>query len=372
MLLGKAHDYHYIDTEGSKLLDFAMLDYLREANKLGDCNRCMLCRNWAELRSSHVVPFSVLNELSTDRITDRNKQVMFTADYSLKKPITKRSARQIAHKMLCGACENRLSLNAETSFCNEFFKPITHRSNDSIPYGEWLYHFCVSMVFRGLSHHSISNWPNSSELYNVFLLCRKHLMSLPYRKQTEPKLAAESCDIRHEVDCNECDQLTKKLESEICTVEKEPHPQTGLQISGESSNINTLDAERSEKHVTNTGSAINKQTSSQRLPVQPSKKSIKRAQATKIQHANELYNYNTTGDLEINLLLLPQDVSSCPKDTLESLKDALGAPMVTNIESVQLNDGSLDYYGQAHFSLISFGGICILTKFTPSDNRFRC
>ena len=41
MLLGKAHDYHYIDTEGSKLLDFAMLDYLREANRLGDCNRCM-------------------------------------------------------------------------------------------------------------------------------------------------------------------------------------------------------------------------------------------------------------------------------------------------------------------------------------------
>lgn len=369
MLLGKAHDYHYIDTEGSKLLDFAMLDCLREANRLGDCNRCMLCRNRAELRSSHVVPFSVLNELSADRITNRNKQVIIAADYSLKQPLTLRSPRQVAHKMLCGACENRLSLNAEAGFCEEFFKPITHRSSDSIPYGKWLYHFCVSMVFRGLSHNCMSKWPNSSELYNVFLLCRKHLLSLPYRKQREPKPAAESCNqygIHHTADCNESDKLMSNLhvESEICTVEKEPYPQTGLQISGDSSKLTT--SKRSEKHTASSESAI--KSSAQGLPVQPSKKSIVRAQATTIQYANDLYNYNTTGDLEINLLLLPQDVSSCPKDTLECLKDALGAPLVTNIEGVQLSDGSIDYYGQAHFYLISFGGICILTKFSPSHS----
>ena len=84
---------------------------------------CMLCRNRAELRSSHVVPFSVLNELSADRITNRNKQVIIAVDYSLKQPLTLRSPRQVAHKMLCGACENRLSLNAETSFVRSSLNP---------------------------------------------------------------------------------------------------------------------------------------------------------------------------------------------------------------------------------------------------------
>lgn len=314
-LLGKALDYHYIDTEGSKLLDFAMIDYLGVVNRLGDCNRCMLCRNQVELRLSHIVPVSVLNELSADKIVEPSKKVMLSAHFSLKKPLVRKSPGQVAYKMLCGACENRLSLNGETKFCSEFFKPIFHRSSDSIHYDKWLYHFCVSMLFRGLSYHGITCCLNSSELYNVLLLCRKHLLSLPYRKQ-EKELKSES---------------SKEDEKHLWRERKEQTSAQGSQTY-----------------------------------VPPSKKSIQRAQATATQHAYELFNSNTTGDLEINLLLLPQDVSSCPKGTFETLKGALGAPMVIDIEDVHLSDGSLDYYGQAHFFLISFGSVCILTKFAPS------
>ena len=320
-LLGKARDFHYIDTEGSKLLDFAMMDYLREVNKLGDCNRCMLCRNQAELRLSHIVPVSVLNELSADKIVEPDKKVMLSTHFSLKKPLVRKSPGQVAHKMLCGACENRLSLNAETKFCSKFFKPVLHRSSNSIQYDKWLYHFCVSMLFRGLSYHSITCCPNNSELYNVFLLCRNHLLSLPYRiQEKDPK--------------SELKQSHKEDEKHLCLKE----------------------------------TAMKEQTSAQGLQtcVPPSKKSIRRAQATATQYAYELFNNNTTGDLDINLLLLPHDVSSCPKDTFETLKGALGAPMVTNIEDVHLSDGSLDYYGQAHFFMISFGSVCILTRFAPS------
>ena len=43
-LLGDVLDSQCIDSEGSKLLDFAMMDCIRETNQLNQCKRCLLCR----------------------------------------------------------------------------------------------------------------------------------------------------------------------------------------------------------------------------------------------------------------------------------------------------------------------------------------
>ena len=41
-LLGRALDNSYIDAEGSKLLDWSMMDCVRETNQLNLCKRCLL------------------------------------------------------------------------------------------------------------------------------------------------------------------------------------------------------------------------------------------------------------------------------------------------------------------------------------------
>ena len=45
-------------------------------------------------------------------------------------------------------------------------------------YGKWLYDFAVGMAFRLLTAESISYFVNRQEIYNSFLLCRKHLFTL--------------------------------------------------------------------------------------------------------------------------------------------------------------------------------------------------
>ena len=55
LLLGDALDRYSLDVEGSRLLDLAMMDCMREANQLGKCKRCLLCREQNELKKSHVL-----------------------------------------------------------------------------------------------------------------------------------------------------------------------------------------------------------------------------------------------------------------------------------------------------------------------------
>ena len=42
-ILGHAFDHNLLDSEGSKMLDIAMMDYIHATNKLNDCKRCYLC-----------------------------------------------------------------------------------------------------------------------------------------------------------------------------------------------------------------------------------------------------------------------------------------------------------------------------------------
>ena len=59
-LLSKAYDIKTIDSEGSKMLDQSLLDYIRETNKLNKLKRCLLCRTRSELKRSHLWPRSFL------------------------------------------------------------------------------------------------------------------------------------------------------------------------------------------------------------------------------------------------------------------------------------------------------------------------
>lgn len=74
LLLGIALDHNFLDEEGSKLLDFAMIDYLRETNDLNYCQRCLLCRRKTKLRKSHIFPKSILKYIATDMITGEDAQ----------------------------------------------------------------------------------------------------------------------------------------------------------------------------------------------------------------------------------------------------------------------------------------------------------
>ena len=181
LILGSAQDHSFLDEEGSKLLDFAMIDYLRETNDLNRCQRCLLCRKKTKLRRSHVFPKSILKDIATDLITGDDHKVFST----MVGKIVKKSAGEMTFGMLCGKCEQCLCQNGE----NQFSEHIHHKicinrevveSQLNLPYGSWLYDFCVGILFRSIAVSTVFNEFRFSgeSLYKLFCNCRKHLLSL--------------------------------------------------------------------------------------------------------------------------------------------------------------------------------------------------
>ena len=83
LLLGNALDHEFLDNEGSRLLDFAMMDYMRETNKLQDCRRCLLCRERkerSEIKFSHYIPRSILKKIGKEYITDDDHKFLLPVD----------------------------------------------------------------------------------------------------------------------------------------------------------------------------------------------------------------------------------------------------------------------------------------------------
>lgn len=192
LLLGTAYDYNFLDEEGSKILDWAMVDFIREANKLNDCKRCLLCRKKNMLKRSHVYPRSVLKIIAEAHINEGEHRVYL---HDLRGRVSAKSAGEITYWMLCGTCEERLSQNGENEFCKEFFSPIFQASQqlaekevaqaaiapDSIQYGQWLYNFCIGVLFRGLAVSMMPHCRNREEVYSVFLKYRNCILSLPVK-----------------------------------------------------------------------------------------------------------------------------------------------------------------------------------------------
>ena len=166
-LLGHGLDENCLDEEASKLLDWAMLDCLVKTNQLNLCHRCLLCRQRKDLKRSHIWP----NFVAKSQTTSSDEKFVFGLDsYQLK------TASMLTFWMLCERCECILSQNGEDEFNRNFPK------SGSIKITQWLFSFCVGMVFRCLS--MTVQFPmhfNDVDIYSVFLQCRRHLLSLPVK-----------------------------------------------------------------------------------------------------------------------------------------------------------------------------------------------
>lgn len=179
-VLGAVSNEGHIDDEGSRLLDLAMIDCIREINGLKKCKRCLLCHSRSDLKSSHVIPSFILAGFAKGlKMTASKKAYISFSGQDEHKLIT---SRQATWWMLCGTCELLLSGSGESSFAKEFFHRIYDTSDPSNPtkgqeisYSKWLYLFAAGVLFRGMAVNpkGISGFLNDNAIYNAFQTLRK-------------------------------------------------------------------------------------------------------------------------------------------------------------------------------------------------------
>lgn len=195
-ILGSLMDEKCLDKEGDRILDIAMVDYIRETNSLNNCQRCLLCREKNQLRSSHIIPHFILSSFARGMNMTANKKVYFTLKGG-SEPKTM-TPRQVAWWMLCASCEHILSSSGESSFAIDFFHKIYKITDPSMPsqgqeiyYSKWLYHFAAGIVFRGLAVNSkgIAAFFNDDRVYQVFTACREVLLSREELLTKYPQIA---------------------------------------------------------------------------------------------------------------------------------------------------------------------------------------
>lgn len=174
-ILGAALDLGYLDSEGSMLLDWTMMDCIRETNQLNLCKRCLLCRASKNLRRSHIWPRFTLQQMSDSKAnilgsSKASKHFMFGLDKHQFK-----SAGECWFWMLCSHCEETITQNAENDFSQLFPKDGLAQT---INYGPWLFHYCSSIIFRTVAFVKFPRCFNDDEVYDTFVICRNHLLSL--------------------------------------------------------------------------------------------------------------------------------------------------------------------------------------------------
>ena len=175
LTLGDALDLNAIDKEGSMILDFAMLDYAREVDKLNDCRRCLLCRQKKKLCRSHICPESVMKLIAKTCNEEGapHTVVPATGKHDIRTPGTD------TKWLFCSACEQVFSRNGEVQFFSKFFRknyPIVKSS--SVEYNQHLFNFCAGMAFRSLCLLNFRGVCNTSEIYDLFISCREHLITV--------------------------------------------------------------------------------------------------------------------------------------------------------------------------------------------------
>lgn len=185
--LGTALDEKYLDTEGSKFLDLSMIEYVNETNNLKSCKRCVLCRNKTDLKRSHLWPESLLRLYMSGVDSPANHKLFYKI--SEDGVLSTFSPHQLSYWMFCGECEQRLSKNGETQ-CIPLIKNCIYDVSDcrspsrhhNVQYREWLFYFCIGLVFRGLvspdPHVSIAAFTNKDEILELLTLCRKAILNL--------------------------------------------------------------------------------------------------------------------------------------------------------------------------------------------------
>lgn len=187
-LLGTALDQLYLDEEGSRILDWTMMDCIRETNRLNLCHRCLLCRQLVhkELRRSHIWPKFLLRDAKLEmerkgKISGGIKPFMFGQDkYRMK------SEGECWYWMLCQRCEEITCQNAENEFCQQF------KCSGEIAYSSWLFNYCCTIIFRTLAFVKFPRSFNDDEVYRAFLFCRKHLLSLPVKMDKQEVMLTDT------------------------------------------------------------------------------------------------------------------------------------------------------------------------------------
>ena len=180
-LLGKCLDAKCIDEEGSRFLDFALNSCAANLNRLNQCKRCLLCcRGGQKLKRSHLWPNSVLKSIYKSEYEGEIRPFLFGHQSSRPK-----TAKECTIFMFCQTCEELLSQNGEVQFAKLFDNIQKDPCNTQLTYGKWLYNFAVGMIFRELAMEFMPYFPNCQEVYNVYLLCRKHLFTLTAKIEAE-------------------------------------------------------------------------------------------------------------------------------------------------------------------------------------------
>ena len=173
------------DPELSMYLDIAMMECIC-FNELHKVNRCILClKQFRKLQRSHIVPKSILQNFRK-AMKQYSGNMLFQVDSTVTHAGSKYfSDKTLTRYMLCVDCEAILNVNGEELFYKHFFQRIYDPSNEDclnlsykIPYGNWLYHFCIGFIFRGISAFTgIPGISNFHDVYNIFTYCRKYLLN---------------------------------------------------------------------------------------------------------------------------------------------------------------------------------------------------
>ena len=177
-LLGSSLDREHLDPEGSKLLDLAIHSCVFDLNMLNLTGRCLLCRRGGQkLKKSHLWPNSILKRIHKDEYEGSTKPFLFGQQQQNPK-----SSKECIFYMFCQNCEELLSQTGEYHFAI-FLDSYKDNAHEKISYGSWLFNFAVGMIFRLLSTEKLSYFLNSEEVYQCFLLCRKHLFTLSTKSE---------------------------------------------------------------------------------------------------------------------------------------------------------------------------------------------
>lgn len=174
-------DLYQIDKELAMFLDISMMECVQGKNRLHEVGHCMLClRHCSKLIRSHIIPRSILEIFRRSMERHKgNKIFQISTD-----PMKYFTDKTLTRNLLCKNCEALLSVSGEQDFCEKFFKQIYNSLEPEclslsyeLYYGEWLYHFFIGFIFRGIAAFiGIPNIVNDEEFYDLFGICRKFLL----------------------------------------------------------------------------------------------------------------------------------------------------------------------------------------------------
>lgn len=171
-----------LDSEASHMLDLALVNYSTQTNDLSKLKRCVLCRKKGKLYHSHVFPHSIMEAICSSVPIPTDKKSVDS--YRLGQLRTPKKATTF---LFCFSCEKAFSDHGEMQFPTLFFrkvydelKPSSVTFEQHIMYKEWLYQFCVGIIFRSLCESLEDGYVNDDTFFELFTQCRHCVLDPNY------------------------------------------------------------------------------------------------------------------------------------------------------------------------------------------------